>query len=384
MKKWMICVWLGALCLGLLLYSCIDGPPAQPDIIQEQTDGAAQEKPEESDVPDEPEDSKPLMLYILDEDASTAAAWEQIALKYEELTGVQILLSDGSESQQPAIVVQSTPPGAELCADLSASTAYAQLISWDLAVRGEGKVCAIATQMECYGLLCNTQLLANPYAYGLSEINSLEKLKEVAEHIGTTGGVAFAAPELDLLAAWFAMLPEDGYAFARLYLRYMGDQSSATNPAAQQLHEDKAVFCLGSTEDCTHTESGQMGILPVYLGRGNEQNQTLCAVGSRYLSVRSDITQEQQAAALAFLDYLVMPEADGTVPLDILQRLSPFRQATYAGNALEQMVRSDLAAGKECLVCTPSLEIGETMLQALQAFVAEPTYENWQSFLALR
>lgn len=375
MKKWIACVWIGALCLGLLLYSCIDGPPAAPESNEEPTVDPVTET-----TPTEPQEKEPVCIYILDEDGDTAAGWAAIVEDYQAQTGVEIKLWDGSESQQPAIVVQSTPPAAELCADLSGTAAYAQLTSWDLAVRSEGKVCAIATEIQGFGLLCNPWRLAS--VSSLSEINSLEKLREAAVNMESTGLSPFAALEPENLAVWLAMLPEDGRSFAELYVSHMAEQAaSAEESGAQQLHQEKAVFCLGSTDDCVHAEDGDTAILPVYLGRENEQNQTLCVVGSRYLSVRSDVPQEQLAAAVEFLDYLVLPGEDGTVPLDKLQRLSPFRQATYAGNALEQALRRDLTAGKECLVCTAPGEPSEALTQALLAFAAEPTDENWQAFV---
>ena len=369
MKRWFVCGWIVALCLGLFLYSCAAEKPAAPEVTQ----------PQETQ-PAAPEEVPPVRIYLRDEENTNRAAWESIMKAYQRETGVEILIWDEAQTE-PAIVIGQAP-AAENCVDLSGTAAYAQLVSWELAMRNEGKVCAIATGMEGYGLLCNPWLLGG--AYSLSEISGLDKLEEVVQYIEGTGLSAFAAPAPEELAAGLAMLPEDGYDFAKLYVSHMAEFAEETeNAGAQQLHDGKAVFCLGGTGDCIHAEDGDTAILPIYLGRENEENSTLFAVGSRYLWINSEISPEEQEAALAFLDDLVMPEENGTVPLDTLQRISPFRQTTYADNALEQVLRRDLTAGKSCMVGNRTETATQEQVDALMAFVEEPTEENWLAFRLL-
>ena len=376
MKKWIACVWIVALCLGLLLYSIFDRTAEIPQPTPQQTADPSEQSGPESEEPQQPE---PIRVYLYDEDENALAAWEEIIRDYS-VDGVEILLWDGSQEHTPALTVQSELPQPEACADLSGTTAYAQLTNWDLAVNHEGKVCAIPTEIAGFGLLCNPRLLAS--VSSISEVNGLQRLRETVAGIESTGVAAFAAVEQSQLAQWLAMLPEDSRDFAQLYLSHMAEVVDGEESGAPQLHMEKAVFCLGSTEDCVHAEEGDATILPVYLGRENEQNQTLCVVASRYLSVSSSLSKEQLDAALAFLDYLVLPGEDGTVPLDKLQQLSPFRQATYAGNALEQVLRGDLTAGKECLVCQSAAPADQELIEAMLAFAQDPSEENWLAFRA--
>lgn len=365
MKRWLACAWIVALCMGLLIYSCGEEKPAAQTCDTQPT--AAVEE-----IPTQPEE---VCIYLYDEDETNAQAWEGILNAYEEQTGVQIRLWSEGDGE-PAIVI-GTEPG-EDCVDLSGTVAYAQLVSWDLAKRNGVGVCAMATELQGFGLLCDPWLLAGTYS--VSEINGFAKLEEIVKALDAQGHTAFAAPEEKELARWLLTLPEDGFAFARLYVSHMAQFAAVPEEAGmQQLHQGEAVFCLGSTGDCVHAEEGETGILPVYLGRENEENQTLCAVGSRYLWIRGSVSEKERAAALAFLDYLVMPDEDGNVPLDALQRLSPFRQTTYAANALEQALRRDLAAGKACLIGEEPGEITQTTLDALRGFVEHPTEELWQA-----
>jgi hypothetical protein len=82
-------------------------------------------------------------------------------------------------------------------------------------------------------------------------------------------------------------------------------------------------------------------------------------------------------ATLDFLNDLVRPRADGTVPVDDLQIIAPYRQATYASNPLERTLRTDLAAGKEYVVCKDDVTVSAALVDALSAYAVEPTDEKW-------
>ena len=84
-----------------------------------------------------------------------------------------------------------------------------------------------------------------------------------------------------------------------------------------------------------------------------------------------------------FLSYLVAPAPEGQVPLDTMGYLSPFRQAVFASNGMEQTLRNDLSAGKGCLRYVGPQSLPEGMAQALLAYAEDPTDEAWARFEAL-
>jgi hypothetical protein len=123
--------------------------------------------------------------------------------------------------------------------------------------------------------------------------------------------------------------------------------------------------------------------MPVYLGGEDEQRCGLCVTCDSYWCVRSDVDALDIQATLDFLHYLVHPCEDGTVPVDELELLAPYRQATYAANPLERTLRTDLAAGREYLVCEDEEKVPTGLPEALTIYATEPTDENWALVLSI-
>lgn len=375
MKQILAMIFLGALCLGLLIYSFLDAPgEIQPDQTEPTVPSStAATMPETESAP----------LRILCRELEQQPEWEKIAQDYASVAGVAVEVVADS-SVEAALVIHSDASEAivqcEQWLDLYDTAAYAQLASWDMALRHDGKVCGIPSQNLCIGLVCNTQLLAAS-GYSLSEIDSFGKLQEVVGQLAAAGVTAFAAPDLQTLTTVAASAPEESRGFVDLYLQNSRPQGDEGEDAGLlQMQRGEAVFYLGDTAAYDALSQLTLGILPVYLGRENEQSQTLCTVGSGFLCVRKDLPEEQIKAAMEFLDYLVLPDGEGAIPLDQLPVLAPFRQTTFTANVLEQRLRDDLAAGKSCLVCTAPDQLPEGAAEALQAYLAEPSDGNWEGF----
>ena len=105
----------------------------------------------------------------------------------------------------------------------------------------------------------------------------------------------------------------------------------------------------------------------------------LYCFGTHYWCVRADATQEEIDGALAFLNFLVSPRTDGTVPVDELGILAPYRQAAYTQNAMERRFRSDIAQGKTLNVCGALKKAPDGFSWALRTYAAHPTDENWSA-----
>ena len=171
MKKILVLIWIGALLLGLLIYGMVDTPRPETQAPTASEDGGTE------DVPTTPVAKIQLRIRAPRE-------WDAVISDYAAVSGVQLQRVDDLSGDPELIRVDSALEVAQWsdrCADLSATAAYAQLVSWDLAVKVDGNVCAIPLQMEGHGLVCDTKLLAS--AYSLSDIRDFETLRDsVAYH----------------------------------------------------------------------------------------------------------------------------------------------------------------------------------------------------------
>lgn len=379
MKKLIALCLLIGLCVGLLVYNF--SIPSQPEI--ETTEPATQ--------PTEPAPPPPVgQVRIANRDPALHEAWMAVAQDYTNRTGVPVTVVSGDDSEATLFTVRSQEELAAVkdkCLNLSGTGVHAQLASWDLTLEADGKVCGIAAQIEGFGLIYNSGLLghlATP-----QEITGLSVLKAVAEAITADKELTFAAfacPDLDNgFAARLLSVGVDCRAFWDVYAANATCQPETLRQTTSQdsLNEfvnGNAVFFLGSTSDYEQVSAlgdHNLGIMPLYLGGEEEQRQGLCVTCSSYWCVRGDAEALDVQATLDFLNDLVRPRADGTVPVDDLQIVAPYRQATYAENPLERTLRTDLAAGKEYVVCKPRMEVSAELVDALAAYAVEPTDEKW-------
>lgn len=377
MKKLIALCLLIGLCVGLLVYNFS---------LRGQENGTT-ESVMQSTEPTQPQVGQ---VRIANRDPELHAAWMAVAQDYTKRTGVPVTVVPGEDSTATLFTVRSQEELAavkDICRDLSGTGVHAQLASWDLTLQADGKVCGIAAEIEGFGLIYNSGLLgrlATP-----QEITGLSALKNVAETITADeelGFAAFSCPDLSNgFAARLLSVGVDCRAFWEVYAVNAVCQPDALRQITSQdsLNEfinEKAVFLLGSTSDydrISNLGDHNLGMMPLYLGGENEQRQGLCVTCSSYWCVRGNVDALDVQATLDFLNDLVRPRADGTVPVDDLQIVAPYRQATYAANPLERTLRTDLAAGKEYVVCKDDVTVSAALVDALSAYAVEPTDDNW-------
>lgn len=408
MKKAIALIWIGVLCLALLLYSFAPPRPQEEEPTTLPTEETAAQTQPQTEPPTQPQmqtepEPQPAQVRFLNQDPVRQTAWERLAAEFTEQTGVPVTVisaaakeSDDADGELPTLFTLSGEAELEQwkdqCLDLSGSDAYAQLASWDLTLCSDGKVCGIAQSVEVFGLVYNSSLLARA-GHTRADINGLESLKTVAEFITANsaelGFSAFASPNLKgSVAARLASLPGNMRAFWNLYITNTSGEigNTSASDSLQEFLDGKAVFYLANIRDygkLAPLGDHQLGILPLYIGAENEGKQSLCAAADSYWCVRNDAPEQDIQAALDFLRYLVHPRDDSTVPVDDLGLLAPYRQAVSANNVLETTLRSDLAAGKECLICTAVTTEPEGLADALAAYAAAPTDENWKKVTLL-
>lgn len=381
MKKIIALTWILLLCLSLLLCSI-----GEVGFGHSSEDAAAQTVPSQ---PEEPtvEDPQPVQtqpesvtkLYFLNGQPVLQVIWTQLSEEFAQQTGIQVTTVSSRENlqgQEPVLFSVSTPE--ELaqwqCLDLSDTVAYANLANTQFTLMDGEKVCGIASEAEPFGIICNADLLAR-VGYTDGDINSFTDLKTVAQLITANQKKldfgAFAQPdEAGHYAALLAAVPQDIRQLWELYSANLSDGGFS---------EGKAVFQLGTVSDMERLSAGglQLQMLPLYTGAQGEENLGLYCFGKHYWCIREDASQEEVTAALAFLNFLVSPRLDGTVPVDDLGILSPYRQAVHANNNVEKRLRSDIALGKELIVCGSEGPAPEGFAKALMTYAAEPTEENW-------
>lgn len=169
-------------------------------------------------------------VYFLNFKPEAANEWKQLAADYTKETGVKVtvqtaasntyeqqLKSEMAKKNAPTLFQVNGPVGyatwKKYMADLSKSEVYNDLANKNVAMKDGSKVVAIPYVMETYGLIYNKDLLKKYFALpdakvkSVEEINSFDKLKEVADGIqahkaelGVEG--AFTSAGFDASSDW--------------------------------------------------------------------------------------------------------------------------------------------------------------------------------------
>ena len=266
------------------------------------------------------------------------------------------LKSEMAKKQAPTLFQVNGPAGLaswkDYCYDLKNSAVYKNLKSDDFAlINDAGEVQGVAYVIETYGLIYNKAILSEyckmegAKIKDVSEINSFAKLKEVAddmqakkEQLGIQG--VFASAGMDSSSDWrfkthLANLP--------IYFEYQKDKIDTTDAikgtyldayknmwdlyitdstvepamlsgmtgenAAAEFGMGEAVFYQNGTwayKDIAGNEVADedMGMLPIYIGVGDEANQGLCTGSENYWCVNKNASQEDIDATLNFLEWV--------------------------------------------------------------------------------
>ncbi len=308
-------------------------------------------------------------VYYLNFKPEQADQWVALAKKYTEETGVQVdvqtaasntyeqtLKSEMAKSEAPTLFQVNGPVGLatwkDYCLDLKDTDIYKDLQSEDYALKdSDGNVKGIAYVIETYGLIYNKKLLNDYMATDgakisdISELNSFDKLKEVADDIQTKKdelGIegAFTSAGFDSSSDWrfkthLANLP--------IYYEYKADGISSTDAIkGTYLDNYKQIFDLYITESTTEPSllSGKtgddaasefalgeavfyqngtwayndiqgnevadedLGMLPIYFGV-DDAEQGLCTGSENFWCVNAKASEADIQATLDFLKWVV-------------------------------------------------------------------------------
>ena len=378
-------------------------------------------------------------VYYLNFKPEQDEAWQKLAAKYTEETGVPVtvltaasgtyeetLMAEMGKTEAPTMFQVNGPVGlanwADYCYDLSGSDLYSHLTSDGFALKDGDAVLGIAYVVESYGLITNKTLLEKA-GYTVDDINSFDTLKAVAEDItarsGELGFAAFTSAGMDSSSDWrfkthLANLPiyfeyqADGIGttteikgtyldnYRNIWDLYINNSTCAPaelsaktgDDSRNEFLEGKAVFYQnGSWEygslSAVYSDD-ELAMIPIYIGVGDEAKQGLCTGTENYWCVNTDASEEDIAATLAFMNWCVTDGAEAMA--NDMGFVIPFDTAVESTNLFVKQDVAYTAEGKTPVSWNfptmPSEEWKNVLGSALTAYAADQTDANWDAVVS--
>ena len=378
-------------------------------------------------------------VYYLNFKPDQDEQWQALAASYTEQTGVDVqvvtaasgnyettLMSEMGKSDAPTLFQVNGPVGLanwkDYCYDLSGSDIYSHLTSDSYALKDGDAVDGIAYVIESYGLIVNKTLLEKA-GYTVEDIKSNEDLAKIAADITARseelGFSAFSSAGMDGSSDWrfkthLANLPiyyeyqADGIdstdAIKGTYLdnyRAMWDlyiNNSTVDPSelAAKTGDDsrneflagEAVFFQnGSWEYSNLVGDGlfaedELEMIPIYFGV-DDANQGICTGTENFWCVNSTADEADIQATLDFMNWCVTYEEGTKAMADDMGFTIPFDTAQESANIFVKQDAALTAAGKTPVAWNfstmPSEEWKDGVGQALTAYAADQTDDNWEA-----
>ena len=291
----------------------------------------------------------------------------------------QTLMSEIENTEAPTLFQINGPIGyqswKDYCLDLSNTDLYSWLMDKSLAITGEdGGVYGIPYVVEGYGIIYNNAIMDKYFAMdgavvaSMDEINNFETLKAVVEDmqakkddLGIEG--VFASTSLTPGEDWrwqthLANIPvyyeykdkgisdtdalEFTYSdnFKNIFDLYINNSCTAAGLLGSKSVDDSmAEFALGKAAMVQNGNwawgqiSGVEGnvvnaedvkFLPIYTGVAGEESQGLCTGTENFFSINSQASAEDQAASIAFVEWLFSSEVGKDAVTNKLGFIAPF------------------------------------------------------------
>ncbi|MDY5002355.1 MAG: ABC transporter substrate-binding protein [Eubacteriales bacterium] len=361
-------------------------------------------------------------VYYLNFKPEADAAWQALAQKYTELTGVDVkvvtaasgtyndVLTAEMDKENPPTLFQCGNAGAiktwgEFCYDLSKTDFYKEMTTDDFNLYGEnGELLAAGYCYEAFGIIVNKALLKQA-GYEITDIKDFASLKQIADDIHARaeelGFDAFSAAGLDDSSSWrfsghLANMPlfyqfrddniksqpatiTDAYLdnFKNIWDLYTTD--SATTGAAlltstgdestAQFGNGQAVFYQNGTWEYSNLISNfnmkpeDLAMIPIYCGVEGEEKAALCCGTENCWSVNKNAAEEDIEATLEFMKWVVTSE-EGTTMMAEQFGPCPFKKAKEPENVFFADANKYIANGNYVVTW---------------AFNYTPSVENWRA-----
>ncbi len=337
-------------------------------------------------------------VYYLNFKPEADEAWQALAKKYTEQTGVNVkvvtaasgtydtaLQNELGKTTQELTMFQLTNDGAvatygDYCYDLNGTDIYNEMTTHDFDLVKNGKTLGVGYCYECFGIIVNKALLKEA-GYEISDITNFESLKKVAEDIHSRaaelGFDAFTNAGLADSSSWrfsghLITLPlhyEGVTAKGEIKGTYLNEfkniwdlylNNSATDPVANNTAGDeaeaefgnkKAVFYQnGSWEYSALTgenyglSASDLQMIPIYCGHAGEEKAGLCSGTEAHWAINNLAKEEDIKATIDFMKWVVT-SADGTKMMAEQFGPIPFKNAAEPENVFFAQANALLAQG---------------------------------------
>lgn len=349
-------------------------------------------------------------VYYLNFKPEQKQAWENLSKVYTDKTGVPVTVvtaaSGTYEDTLSAEIIKDTPPTLfqvngpvglaawkDYCYDLSDTALYRELVDKNFALTEGDDVLGIAYAVETYGIIYNKKILNQYFAAPWSTVKNVESItdftsfstvvQEIQAHktdLGIQG--AFTSAGMTDSSDWrfkthLANVPlyyeyrDKNITMAETvdgkYLKnyravwdlYLNNATCAPaevgaktgDDAVSEFAKGAAVFYQNGTwaySDITKNglRAEDIGMLPIFIGVENEQNQGLCTGSENYWCVNKEARDEDITATLKFLEWVITSEEGTTALATDMGFASPFNKAKPSENPLIKIADEYVAAKK--------------------------------------
>jgi len=380
-------------------------------------------------------------VYWLNFKPESDEALQEIAKMYTDETGVPVkvvtaasgtynetLTAQMDKSDAPTLFVVGNQAAVETwgeyCLDLT-DTKIANELSTDayMLKDADGKLCSIGYCYECYGIIVNKELLVKA-GYEADYIKNFETLKEVAEDVharaAELGFDAFSSAGMDDSSSWrftghlinleyyyeSVDAPEawtscpatltgkymDNYKnlYDLMVVNSATDRAALANggfDAAAEFADGKALFYFnGNWEWSGLSEKGMkaenLSMIPYYCGVEGEEKAGLNCGTENYWAVNSEASEEDIAATIDFMYWLVTDE-EASAKAVATFGVMPYKSAAESTNPFLAQANAYLADGCYNMWWATNYQPNvdayrATVVSALNQYNADPSDANWQ------
>lgn len=402
-KNLITAICLAVLAICILVWICLPKTEESQPTLSTFPEGSTGTRPsEQTTQPTYPKVGQ-VVLYTCD--LQLHSVYTNLAEEFSQDSGLPVLvlpLPQEDCAQALMALLESDTPPTVFCihdeqtltalqpqlADLSGTELVKKLSSSNFALREDKKVLAVAGHVEAYGLIYNTSLMGKA-GFSRGYFTDISALENAVKHITTyrteLGFSAFGTLDISGTdhedpACRLTLMYQDPEQMRR-FLDLQRSNTIKTGDALSQFLTGKAVFYLGSSQDyeiVADLSDGahNLDILPVLSADGGKM-QYVCQL---YWAVSGGCSQEDLAATLAFMQWLVTAGRNGT-PVDQLQLMSPYKDATYYGNILQRKLRGYMAGERIVMHFPRCQQVSqaelETLSKALMTYLSAPNDTNW-------
>lgn len=344
----------------------------------------------------------------------------------------QTLKAEIAKREAPTLFQINGPVGystwKNYCLDLSDTELYSWLLDKDMAVKDGDGVYGIPYVVEGYGIIYNDAIMQKYFALStkgvsyssMEEVDNFDKLKAVVEDMtlhkaelgieGVFATTAFAAGEdwpwqthLANVPVYYEFLDKGisdsdtlDFTYSNNYRNifdlYINNScTDRTNLASKTVNDAMEEFALGkaamaqngnwawatiSSVEGNKVSEEDIKFLPIYTGVSGEEKQGICIGTENYICVNSMASEEEQQAAIDFIEWVYSSDEGKDYVTNQLGFISPFNTFTddeipndpLAREVLDYMGNEELTTVSWNFTAFPSQQFKDDFGSALLSY----------------